>query len=105
MSSSSKARAFAAARDVVGPETCEWFFDIRDRLSAAAEVVALDRLERARVVTHHLRHALVALIQMVDDPAIERCPNCAARLPSHGPNCHVGRLLAHYRSTRPPPPR
>lgn len=99
-----KHEALAKIREVIGPEVCHAISAARVAMEEAGcdpELIAA--LEASTATTHHLRHALAALMREVAaDP--DTCPNCGAELgsvhdPMSGwpydcnPACHLDRLM------------
>ena len=81
--SATRRHAFAAIREVCGPEICPKISNAERSGAELGDVAA---------TAHHMRHALAAfLILATGDP--DRCPNCRALLPGHADPCHIRRLL------------
>ena len=103
----SRKQAFRIIREEIGVEICP---AIRKARVVALEAIqglpsesraearrAVQDLEGCAATAHHLRHALVALLALHNDPETVRCPGCQKMwdVPDH--DCHLTRILARSR--------
>ena len=89
----SRAKAFRAIRDHIGPEICPLLRESKRQMPKERE-----KLNRAGYTTDLMRSALAGALVLLTEPERTKCPNCEQPLDDHNPKCIVKKLLDDTRS-------